>query len=151
MTRASRFLVAVLVVVLAVLAAPAARAVTVERVESPGGIEAWLVRDHTNPIISVRFAFRGGGALDPVGKEGLANMASALLDEGAGELDSKAFQGKLEDLAITLRFDAGRDTFGGRLKTLVENADTAFRLLALALTRPRFDPEPVARIRSQII
>lgn len=151
MTRASRFLVATLVVILAVLAAPSAWAVTVERVVSPGGIEAWLVRDHTNPIISVRFAFRGGGALDPAGKEGLANMTSALLDEGAGELDSKAFQGKLEDLAITLRFEAGRDTFGGRLKTLVENADIAFRLLALALTRPRFDPEPVARIRSQII
>ncbi|MFQ5765134.1 MAG: M16 family metallopeptidase [Rhodospirillales bacterium] len=151
MTRASKLLVAVLAVVLAVLAAPAARAVTVERVVSPGGIEAWLVRDHTNPIISVRFAFRGGAALDPAGKEGLANMTSALLDEGAGELDSKTFQQELEDLAITLRFDAGRDTFGGRLKTLVENADTAFRLLALALTQPRFDPGPVARIRSQIV
>lgn len=151
MTRCVRFVAAALVGALAVLASTGARAVTVERVVSPGGIEAWLVPDHTNPIISVRFAFRGGAALDPAGKEGLANMASALLDEGAGELDSKAFQGKLEDLAITLRFDAGRDTFGGRLKTLVENADTAFQLLALALTRPRFDPEPVARIRSQIV
>ena len=140
-----------LAVLLCVLfATPQAYAVTIERVLSLGGIEAWLVRDHTNPIITMRFAFRGGAALDPEGREGLANMVSTLLDEGAGDLDSKIFQGRLEDLVITLRFDAGRDNFGGRFRTLVENKATAFELLTLALTRPRFDAEPLERIRSQI-
>ena len=140
-----------LAVLLCVLfATPQAYAVTIERVLSQGGIEAWLVRDHTNPIITMRFAFRGGAALDPEGREGLANMVSTLLDEGGGDLDSKIFQGRLEDLVITLRFDAGRDNFGGRLRTLVENKATAFELLTLALTRPRFDAEPLERIRSQI-
>ena len=143
------FLLAVLLSVL--FAPPQAYAVTIERVVSPGGIEAWLVRDHTNPIITMRFAFRGSAALDPEGREGLANMVSSLLDEGAGDFDSKTFQGRLEDLVITLHFDAGRDNFGGRLRTLVENKATAFELLTLALTRPRFDAEPVERIRSQIL
>ncbi len=143
------YLLAVLLCVL--FAPPTAGAVTIERVLSPGGIEAWLVRDHTNPIITMRFAFRGGAALDPEGREGLANMVSTLLDEGAGDLDSKTFQGRLEDLVITLRFDAGRDNFGGRLRTLVENKATAFDLLTLALTRPRFDTEPLERIKSQIL
>ena len=154
MTGKSRTLLAPLfglAVLLCVLfATPQAYAVTIERVLSLGGIEAWLVRDHTNPIITMRFAFRGGAALDPEGREGLANMVSTLLDEGAGDLDSKIFQGRLEDLVITLRFDAGRDNFGGRLRTLVENKATAFELLTLALTRPRFDAEPLERIRSQI-
>ena len=154
MTGKSRTLLAPLfglAVLLCVLfATPQAYAVTIERVLSLGGIEAWLVRDNTNPIITMRFAFRGGAALDPVGREGLANMVSTLLDEGAGDLDSKIFQGRLEDLVITLRFDAGRDNFGGRLRTLVENKATAFELLTLALTRPRFDAEPLERIRSQI-
>ena len=60
-----------------------AQAVEVLRVVSPGGIEAWLVEDHGNPIISLNLAFRGGAALDPEGKEGLANLASGLLDDGA--------------------------------------------------------------------
>ncbi len=150
--RLRSFIPAVALAFSALLAAALpAHAVTVERVVSPGGIEAWLVADHANPIISMRFAFRGGAALDPGGKEGLANFAASTLDEGAGELDSKAFQGKLEDLVIRLRFDAGRDNFGGNLKTLVENRDTAFGLLKLALTGPRFDKEPVERIRSQIL
>ncbi|MCG8511669.1 MAG: insulinase family protein [Rhodospirillales bacterium] len=131
------------------LALPA-EAFDIKRVKSAGGIEAWLIEDHSNPIISMRFAFRGGASLDPDGKEGLAEMVSGLLDEGAGPLDSRGFQKKLEDLAITLRFNAGRDTFGGRLLTLTQNRDAAFDLLRLALTSARFDPEPVERIRGQI-
>ncbi len=136
---------------LMVMASPGAGALEVERVISEKGIEAWLVEDHTNPIIALRFAFRGGASLDPDGKDGLADMVSATIDEGAGGLDSQAFQGRLDDLSITLRFDAGRDVFGGNVKTLTKNRDAAFDLLALALTRPRFDEEPVERIRAQIV
>ena len=128
-----------------------AHAIEVEKVTSPGGIEAWLVEDHTNPIISMRFAFRGGAGLEPNGKEGLANLVSSTMDEGAGNLDSQTFQRTLEDKSIRLRFDAGLDTFGGRLQTLVKHKALAFRLLRLALTEPRFDEEPVERIRMQIL
>ena len=136
---------------LVLAAALPARAIEVQRVISPGGIEAWLVEDHSNPIISLDLAFRGGAALDPAGKEGLANLVSALIDEGAGGLDSQAFQGRLAELSISLSFSAGRDTFGGEMMTLTENRETAFELLRLALTEARFDEEPVARIRSQIL
>ncbi len=125
--------------------------VNVVRVVSPGGIEAWLVRDHINPIINMRIAFRGGAALDPVGKAGLAHMVSALLDEGAGEMDSQSFQRRLEDLSVELRFDAGRDTFTGRLKTLSENRDQAFELFNEALIKHRFDAAQVERMRGQIL
>jgi len=147
-----RFLFVLLAVQVAVLlGAGNARAVQVERVVSPGGIEAWLIEDHTNPIISLDLAFRGGAALDPAGKAGLANMVSGLIDEGAGGLESQAFQGRLEDLSIRLRFSAGRDVFNGELRTLSENRAAAFDLLRLALTQPRFDAEPVERIRAQIL
>jgi zinc protease len=136
---------------LAVAAALPARAVEVQRVVSDGGIEAWLVEDHANPIVSIDLAFRGGASLDPEGKAGLANMVSGLLDEGAGKLDSQTFQEKLAEDAIKLSFNAGRDSFRGSLRTLKENTDKAIRLLALALREPRFDEKPVQRIRSQIL
>ena len=125
-------------------------AAKVERVVSPGGIEAYLLSEPSIPFLSLSLHFRGGAALDPVGKEGLAYMVSGLLDEGAGELDSQAFRTELEDRAVRLSFDAGRDEFTGRLKTLTRNRERAFELLRLALTEPRFDAEPVERIRNQI-
>ena len=142
---------AALLALLSLVAAFQARAVEVQRVVSPGGIEAWLVEDHSNPIIALDLAFRGGAALDPAGKPGLAYMVSTLIDEGAGPLDSQAFQGALDDLSISLRFQAGLDNFSGSLSTLSENRARAFELLRLALTAPRFDEEPVERIRSQIL
>jgi zinc protease len=131
-------------------AAPVHAATEVERVVSAGGIEAYLLSEPSIPFMSLSLHFRGGAALDPAGREGLATMVSGLLDEGAGDLDSRAFQTELEDLAIRLSFDAGRDEFTGQLKTLTAHRERAFELLRLALSAPRFDAEPVDRIRSQL-
>lgn len=120
-------------------------------VTSPGGISAWLVEEHSIPMVALELNFRGGASLDPEGKEGLSNLLSGLLDEGAGPLDSAAFQQRLQDLAITLRFDASRDSFSGSLRTLTRHREAAFELLGLALNQPRFDDEPVARIREQVM
>jgi zinc protease len=128
-----------------------ARAATVQEITSPNGITAWLVEDYTVPIVTMTVAFRGGASQDPAEKAGLANLMSGLLDEGAGELDSRAFQAKLEDLSIDLNFDAGTDAFYGNLRTLATNMDQAFELFRLAVTEPRFDPEPVERIRGQVL
>ena len=78
------------VVALPLFAAPAF-ATTIERVVSPGGIEAWLVHEPAVPMIAVDFAFAGGAVQDPAGKAGTANLVASLLDEGAGDLDSKTF------------------------------------------------------------
>ncbi len=135
----------------AVVWSAAAEAIDIQKVVSPGGITAWLVEDDSIPLIAMSYAFAGGAAQDPADRPGVANMLSGLLDEGAGNLDSKAFQARLDDLSIDMNFDAGRDYFYGSLRTLSANRDDAARLLRLALSQPRFDSEPVGRIRSQII
>jgi zinc protease len=119
-------------------------------IKTDKGVGAWLVREPSIPIISVQITFRGGTITDPVGKEGLANMVAGLLDEGAGEFDSSAFQERLQELAIGFSARANKDTFRVGMRTLVEHRDEAFRMLGLALSEPRFDPQPVERIRQQI-
>jgi zinc protease len=138
------------VLALPLFAAPAF-ATTIERVVSPGGIEAWLVHESAVPMIAVDFAFGGGAVQDPAGKAGTATMVAALLDEGAGDLDSKAFHARLERKAIELGFQAERDTLRGTLRTLTENRDEAFDDLRLSLTAPRFDQSDVEIIRAQIL
>ena len=133
-----------------VVTAPA-RAAAVRKVTSPGGVEAWLVEDHTNPLIAMQFAFVSGASQDPSGKPGLTYVLSGLLDEGAGPYDSTAFHERIEDLAIDLRFDADRDYLTGSLKTLTKNADEAFELLRLALVVPRFDAEATQRVKAQVL
>ncbi|TFF22108.1 insulinase family protein [Jiella endophytica] len=136
---------------LAFSAAPAA-AVDIQEVVSPGGIKALLVEDHSNPLIAVNFAFKGGGSTqDPEGKEGLANLLTGLLDEGAGDIKSADFQARLDDLGVSMSYDTSYDNFTGSFRTITDFEDQAFDLLHLALTEPRFDEEPVNRIRGQIV
>jgi len=71
------------------------------------------------------------------------------LDEGAGDLDSKAFHERMENHAIELTFQVGRDYFHGSLRSLNEHRDEAFDLLHLALTNPRFDADAIERVRGQ--
>ncbi|MEC7463471.1 MAG: pitrilysin family protein [Pseudomonadota bacterium] len=128
----------------------AAQAADIKKVISSKGIEAWFVQDSSVPLIAMNFVFRGVGSVtDPEGREGLAKMSAALLDEGAGELQAAEFQKKLEEIAARLSFSAGRDNYSGRLSTLVSERDQAFNLLKLSLNRPRFDERPVERIRDQ--
>ncbi len=125
--------------------------VEIQRVVSPGGIEAWLVQDDFVPIVAVRIGFYGGATRDVPGKEGTARLASWLYDEGAGEMDSIAFQNRLEEHAIRMGFGSGRDRFNASMQTLTVNLDEAFGMLRLALTEPRFDAEAVERMRRSLL
>lgn len=142
---------ALLCAALCLLALPTlAQGLDVQVVRSPRAhVAAWLARDHSVPVVTLSFAFTGAGsAADPEGRAGLAHMASITMDEGAGEMDSRAFQAALAERAIELHFFSDRDAFGGTLRTLSDNRDEAFALLALALAEPRFDAEAVGRMRA---
>lgn len=137
-------------IALLLIACAPADATKIQRVVSPAGIEAWLVQDATVPLIAVEFAFGGGSTQDPDGKPGVANMTAGMLDEGAGDLDSKTFRERLDRRAIDINFHDTRDHLRGSMRTLKENRDEAFDLLRLALTSPRFDAEPLERVRAQV-
>ena len=127
-----------------------AGATQIERVVSAGGIEAWVVHERS-PLIALDFALPGGAEQDPPDKAGVAYLAASVWDDGAGDLDAKAFHGKLEDKSIELSFNAGHDHVHGSLRTLSFNRDEAFGYLRLALTAPRFDVDAVERARGQLI
>ncbi len=123
----------------------------IQHVKSPGGIEAWLVQEHSVPLLALRFVFEGGSAQDPVGKEGVSNFLTAMMDEGAGDLDAAKFQERMEEIAAKISFEDGRDSLYGSFETLTANRDPAVDLLRLAMTKPRFDADAVERVKNQLL
>lgn len=141
--------------ILAVLAAlwlaqPALAAVEIEEVTSPGGITAWLVEEHSIPFVALDIRFKGGASLDAPGKRGAINLMTALLEEGAGDRDARAFAAEAEALAARFRFDVGDDTLLVSASILTETRDASVALLRSALTEPRFDADAVERVRGQV-
>lgn len=128
-----------------------ANALNIENLTSKKGITGWLVEDNTVPVVSIQFSIGGGTTQDPEGKEGLANLMTGLFDEGAGDLDSQAFQSRLDELGAEMAFSVTRDRMRGNMKMLAEKRDEALNLLALAVQKPRFDDEAIDRIREQLV
>jgi zinc protease len=136
---------------LALLVPASALALDIQVLESPGGAGFWLVEEPSIPIVAMQLSFEGGARLDPAGKEGLAKFFAGMLEEGAGELDAVGFSEARDDLSASFRFEADSDSVTVGARMLVEMVEPAIALLATALTAPRFDPEPLDRVRAQII
>lgn len=133
-----------------VLALPARAEVPIVSVTSPGGITAWLVESHDIPFTALEIRFRGGASLDTPGKRGAINLMTALIEEGAGDMDAQGFAAARDALAASYSFRTYDDVLAISAKFLSENRDDAVDLLHLALTQTRFDTDAIERVRGQV-
>ncbi len=133
------------------VALPALAEIKIAEVTSPGGIKAWLVEEHGIPFTALEIRFLGGTSLDREGKRGEVNLMTALIEEGAGDLDSQGFAAARDALAAEFRFRSDVDGVGVSARFLTENRDEAVGLLQQALTKPRFDAADVERVRGQVL
>jgi len=122
----------------------------IQRVTS-NGLTAWLVEDHSVPVVSLSWSWPGGAAFDAPGREGTAGLALALLTEGAGDMPAAAFTDALRDAGIGLSFGAGRDDADGGFRCLIDALPEAERLARLAMTAPRLDQAAIERLRARAI
>ncbi|MDU8943838.1 M16 family metallopeptidase [Ovoidimarina sediminis] len=134
-----------------VAALPAQAEVDITEVTTPGGFSAWLVEEHSIPFVAVEFRFKGGTSLDAEGKRGATNLMTAMIEEGAGEMDAIAFSKRREELATSIGFSVHDDALSVSFRFLTENRDASVELLKTALTDPRFDQTALERVRAQVL
>ena len=133
------------------LALPLRAEVQIQEVTSPGGIKAWLVENHDIPFTVLNIRFKGGTSLDAAGKRGAVNLMTALIEEGAGDLDSQAFAAARDGMAAEFGFSSDSDGVSVSARFLTDTSTQATDLLHLALTTPRFDPDAIERVRGQVL
>ena len=133
------------------LALPLRAAVAIQEVTSPGGIKAWLVENHDIPFTALNIRFKGGTSLDASGKRGAVNLMTALIEEGAGDLDSQAFAAARDGMAAEFGFSSDSDGVSVSARFLTDTSAQATDLLHLALTQPRFDAKAIERVRGQVL
>lgn len=133
------------------LAMPSHAAVDIKEVTSESGLTAWLVEDHSIPFVALEIRFRGGASLDAPGKRGAINLMTGLLEEGAGDMDARAFARSTEALATSLGFDVSDDSLSVSARFLTENRAESIALLKAALLEPLFEEEAIDRVREQVL
>ncbi|MEY4983562.1 MAG: hypothetical protein RIR62_1828 [Pseudomonadota bacterium] len=133
------------------MALPAQAATDIREITSPGGITAWLVESPDIPFTALEIRFRGGTSLDAPDRRGAVNLMTALIEEGAGDLDAQGFAMARDALAASFSFRADEDAVAVSARFLTENRDQAVELLRKALQEPRFDVEALERVRAQVL
>jgi zinc protease len=131
---------------------PALAVTEVQEIKTKKGFTIWLIEEHTLPLVSARIGFKNAGfAHDPKEKEGLATLATELLNEGTLKQDRKTFKTTLENHAIYLSFSSDIDHVFANMETLKEHYLKAFELMSEALTQPLFKQEAMDRKHQQMV
>ena len=127
-------------------------ATTVERLTiGKNSVPVITEEDGTLPIVSMQLIFSASGAIMDGKHPGLAALSADLLEEGTKKLGSVAFARELEERAIRLNVDAGRETFVFELSALKEQFEPGLKLLIDLLKEPNLTAETLEKIKGQTI
>jgi predicted Zn-dependent peptidase len=123
----------------------------VERHALANGVKVLLVGVHEVPAVEVILVLPVGAVADPAGKDGLAAMTAAMLDEGAGGKDALALADAIDFLGASLGAGASWDASTVRLRTAVARLPEALALMADVALRPDFPPAELERLRKEAL
>lgn len=125
-------------------------AAQVQEIEADG-MKAYLLEEHSNPIIAVSFTFtNAGSAYETENKQGLTQLLSNMLLNGAGDYDALQFKDISEEYGVRIGFENGVDDFGGFMETPTAARDMAIKLLTSTLYKPHFSYNYIALAKNQM-
>jgi predicted Zn-dependent peptidase len=104
-------------------------------------------KDENLPIITMQVVFKNGGSLSDGNLSGVARISAKILNEGTKKLGSVGFASALEDSAIHLGVDIGKETLVIELSALKEKFNEGVKLLKSLLKDPNLSKESFDKIK----
>lgn len=117
----------------------------------PNGLQVVVVMHHEQPVVSARLLLRAGAAIDPAGKQGLASMASALLDQGTKTRSAAEIADTIDSIGGVLGTGAGSDLTFASVIVMRDSFALGLELLSDVVRNPAFAPEELERQRQQAL
>jgi zinc protease len=123
----------------------------VDRARAANGLRVCVVHRPKIPIVEFLIVVGAGSAHDPIGQAGVARLTADTLDEGTIAMEGLEIARKLDRLGSRLTASIGADTATVALRVVRDATAEAFAILADVVTRPKFDPQDVARERKRLL
>lgn len=117
----------------------------------PNGLQVVLVSQNEQPIVSARMLIRAGAAQDPKGKEGLAMLTAALLDQGTTSRSSAQIAEEIDFMGGLLGTGAGTDLSFVNTVSMSDGLGQALDLMSDVVRRPAFAEAEIERQRQQAL
>jgi zinc protease len=116
-----------------------------QRVQLPNGATLLLLEKHELPLISVEVDLRSGSVADPVGKEGVASLAAALLRKGTTTRNSEQVSADLDFIGMQYGAQVDQDATHLSADFLKKDLDAALGLLGDVILHPTFPEDEVKK------
>lgn len=120
---------------------------TIRHLKLGNGLPVVLMEKHQVPLVQMSLIVHAGLAMEPASQRGLASMAAAMMEEGAGTRNALEFSDAVDFLGANISVSSGLHTTTVSLFTPLSKIDSALALFADAALRPRFPAEELERIR----
>ncbi len=117
----------------------------------PNGLQVVLVSQDEQPVVSARMLIRAGAAQDPKGKEGLAMLTAALLDQGTTTRSAAQIAEEIDFMGGLLGSGAGTDLSFVNTVSMSDGLAQALDLMSDVVRRPAFSAAEIDRQRSQAL
>ena len=113
------------------------------------GLPVWVVEAHEVPLVQVNLVVFAGSGDDSQGQFGVASLATAMLDEGAGSRGALDIADAAEFLGANLTTASSFDASAVRLNVPARRLAEALPLMADVALRPTFPVAELDRLRQE--
>jgi zinc protease len=116
------------------------------------GARVYFVRTEGLPLVDVKVAFAAGSARDGA-QHGLAALASAVLDSGAGAWNADAIAQRLENVGAILNTSVSKDSASVALRSLTDadKLNVAIDTMQAVLAKPTFAQRDFEREKQRVL
>jgi predicted Zn-dependent peptidase len=121
----------------------------IQKQKLSNGLPVWIVELHEVPVAQVNLIVLSGTANDPPGKYGVASLAAAMLEEGAGTRSALEIADAVDYLGADLGAATTSDLSAVRLHVPVGRLADALPIMADVALRPTFPKDELDRQRQQ--
>lgn len=117
----------------------------------PNGMQVIVVMHSEQPAVSMRLLTRAGAAYDPPGKNGVAALLAALLDQGTTTRSAAEIADTIDSIGGVLDTGAGTDVTSVNVLVMKDSFDLGMDLIADIVRHPAFDAVELERQRQQAL
>jgi zinc protease len=128
---------------------PALHLPAIQKRQLSNGLPVWIVELHKVPVVQVNLVVLSGSAADPASKFGVASVAAAMLENGAGSRSALQIADAVDFLGADLSTGAASDSTVVRLHVPVARLGDALPIMADVALRPTFPQDELDRLRQQ--
>jgi predicted Zn-dependent peptidase len=121
----------------------------IHKAKLSNGLPVWIVEMHKVPVAQINLLVFSGTADDPPGKYGVASLATAMLEQGAGSRSALEIADAVDFLGADLGATSTSDYSSVRLHVPVARLTDALPILADVALRPSFPKDELERERQQ--